>query len=207
MVSWKFKQTFPAERRDRLLRSTEFADVVQLICKSARIACVRGKPGKSPGLTECIQPVFDIEVCPEAYDAFFNSPGGYRAQYLRDPLAGIAANHDMIGALLERLMDEARKSNVDKLRDVDVRSSLKAQSCKIWIHEETFNFDTPSQDLDVATWAEQAFQGEEKARWGLCAPSGTRLQVKGALLNPHGHEIVPCKKILRHEDIHMFGFT
>ena len=206
-MTWKFVQAFPEERRNRLLRKTDFSDVVQAVCESARVTRVWAKRGEAKGLTECVQPVFDIEVRPEVYDVFFNAAGGYRAQYLRSPTDGLAGNQAILGALLNRLVDEARRAQVEELRDIDVRLSLRALSSKVWIYEGTFDFDTPSQDLDIATWAEQAFQGEERATWGLCAPCGTLLQVKGALLDPFGHEVVPYRKILRHEHIHRFGFS
>lgn len=46
-----------------------------------------------------------------------------------------------------------------------------------------------------------------KPSGGLCAPEGTRLEIKGALLDPHGPEVVPCTKILRRLELHRFGFS
>lgn len=190
-----------------MLGAQTFADVVLRITDSLRSVRAASKKGQAKGLEHCIQPVFDLEVSPEAYDSFFNSPSGYRARYLRDPFEGLTANHVLINALLNRLLDDAKLSIDQDLKRIDIRTSLRALSSKVWIYEGTFNFDAPTVDLSVGSWAEEAFNGERRAKWGLCAPEGTRLQVKGALLDPKGHEIVPRGKTLRHVDIHKYGFS
>jgi len=158
-------------------------------------------------LKHCVQPVFDIVVSDVAFDAFFNSSEGYRAQFLITPIAGIIANFALIEALHEQLIAESNRARVQELEAISVPTSLKATSSKVWIHEGDFPFQNLTCDLAVDTWVACASRGELKAKWGLCAPAGTRIQVKGALLDPAGNEVVPGKKILRHHEIHHFGFS
>ena len=75
------------------------------------------------------------------------------------------------------------------------------------MHEDDFPFQALTADLAVESWVSAAAAGERKARWGLCAPARGRLQIKGALIDPEGNEVVPRTKILRRYEIQRYGFT
>ncbi len=66
---------------------------------------------------------------------------------------------------------------------------------------------SPSCDLAVVRWAEAAENHVELAQWGICAPAVEKFEVKGALIDPFGNEVVPARKIGRHYDIHNYGFS
>lgn len=204
---WKFTPGFDAARRERLCSFTDFAQVIGLIEISIQGIQLQSCKGHQPELQGCIQPVFTLDVSEEAFDAFFNSAGGYRACYLQDENLGLVANLLLVEALVERLCDEAQRLCIAELASINIRTSLLSTSCKVWVHEDDFPFQSLTTDLAVEAWAEAAASGEEKAKWGLCAPQGTRLQVKGALLDPQGNEIVPRKKVLRRYEIQRFGFS
>ena len=186
---------------------SEYQEVIKLVQNSASEIRVHACQRREDSLKHCVQPVFDIVVSDVAFDAFFNSSAGYRAQFLISPIAGLIANFALIEALREQLIAESSMARVQELESLSVPTSLQATSSKVWIHEDDFPFQRLTCDLAVETWAACATGGELKAKWGLCAPAGTRLQVKGALVDPAGNEVVPRKKILRHHEIHHFGFS
>jgi hypothetical protein len=83
---------------------------------------------------------------------------------------------------------------------------VTAASAKIWIREASF-LANPAADLDIDRWAENARKGVELAKLGLMAPEITKFEIKGALIDPYGHEVVPADKIRRHYQIHHYGFS
>ncbi len=93
------------------------------------------------------------------------------------------------------------------LRKIDVCASLHAASAKIWIQEIPSFFREPTRDLDVKRWVFEAQNGVELARYGLVAPPVTKFEVKGALIDPYGNEVVPMRKVRRHYDIFQYGFS
>ena len=194
-------------RKVRLASIKRFAEIVELISESVEFIQVESCRGRDDALMTCIQPVFSLSISREAFDAFYNSPAGYRAQYLLSPNAGLVANLELVNRLEERLLKAAAQACIPELQAINLRRSLSATSCKVWVHEDDFPFQSLTTDLAVATWTAAAAAGEEKAKWALCAPLGSRIQVKGALLDPTGNEVVPWKKILRRCEIHHFGFS
>jgi hypothetical protein len=204
---WKFAPTFDRSRSNELRQLVDFNDVVSLLTRSVNAIHLSACPGRDAELKSCVQPVFTVSVSEGAFDAFFNSPMGYRACYLRGANAGLSANLALIEALLDRLLDKTALASVRELEAIDVRTSLLAASCKVWVHEDDFPFRNLTEDLAIDAWVRAAASGVEKATWGLCAPKGTRIQVKGALLDPCGNEVVPRKKILRRYEIQRYGFS
>lgn len=204
---WSFAEAFDQSRLDRLSAIAGFSQVIELVQNSIKAVHLESCNGRDSELQACIQPIFTIAISEEAFDVFFNSPAGYRACFLQDPNLGLAANLALVEALVERLLATARQLCIAELASIDMRTSILASSCKVWVHEDDFPFQSPTTDLAVEPWARAAAAGEQKANWGLCAPKGTRIQVKGALLDPSGNEVVPRKKVLRRHEIQRFGFS
>lgn len=204
---WIFSESFNEERRAKLASVGSFDDVIYLIENSIHSIHVASCRGRSEGLEAYVQPVFTASISEEAFDSFFNAPVGYRARYLHDPHLGLAANLALIGALEGRLQAAATHAHIPELDTIDVRRSIQAASCKVWVHEEDFPFGSLTVDLAVEPWVAAAAAGNKLAKWGLCAPVGTRIQIKGALLSPLGNEAVPRKKVLRRFEIHQYGFS
>lgn len=204
---WKYSTTFDGVRLARLTALKDFGEVVAHMQSSIRDIQLRPSKGREVELQACVQPIFTVSVDGDTFDAFFNSPVGYRASYLKDANQGLLANLVIVESLLERLLSVAQQQCIPELCAIDVRASLLATSCKVWIHEDDFPFQALTRDLAIEPWLHEAAVGERKATWGLCAPTGTRLEVKGALLDPSGHEIVPRQKILRRYEIQRFGFS
>jgi hypothetical protein len=203
---WRYKDSVPTDRQIALASPAFFEELVTLA--KAEICKVRARvePGREPGLADCLQPVFSFEL-PTVGDRLFNGPYGYRASYWRDPFCGLKANASLIAALTSKLlaaMDGAADPDISK---IDVCASLRATSAKFWIQEIPSLLAHPTVDLNVERWVAEANRGVQLARWGLSAPEVTKFDVKGALLDPHGNEVVPLRKIGRHYDIHHYGFS
>jgi hypothetical protein len=92
------------------------------------------------------------------------------------------------------------------LARIDVCAAIGAASAKIWIRESS-SLATPSADLAVERWVENARRGVELAKIGLMAPEIAKFEIKGALIDPYGHEVVPADKIRRHYQLHHYGFS
>lgn len=206
VAGWLYAGSVDARRQAALATPSSFEELVAIakveICKIQP----RVEPGRDPGLTHCLQPVFAFEL-PTVGDRLFNGPHGYRAQYWRGPSQGLLANAALIAALAPRLLasiDPAADPNFEK---IDVCVSLKATSAKFWIREIPSLLVSPTTDLQVEPWRTEAQRGVQLARWGLSAPEVTKFDVKGGLMDSHGNEVVPSRKVCRQYDIHHYGFS
>jgi hypothetical protein len=205
LQAWKFTETVPQSRRDALVAPGSFEALTDLVTLDATAIRARSKPGGDAGLTDCIQPVFTVEL-PQSGDALFNGPFGYRAQYWISPTHGLASNCKLLASLAHKLLGAVDLKSDPGLRKIDICASLAGASAKIWIAEEDVLLDG-TWDLDIERWVEEARNGVQLARWGISAPIVTKFEVKGALLDPYGNEVVPARKIRRHLDIHHYGFS
>jgi hypothetical protein len=183
-----------------------FVAIVELVKEDIANIRVRAQPGQDPGLTDCTQAIFTFDL-PKWGDALFNGPYGYRAQYWLSPFSGLAANAHLISALTQKLQGSVDVAAIPELQKIDLRASLRAASAKVWIQEIPSVLRNPTRDLAIPRWSEEADRGVQLALWGLCAPEAVTFQVKSALMDPHGNEVVPVRKVGRHFDIHNFGFS
>ncbi len=204
-TSWTFESGFPDARCRALKAVPSFDAIIDLVANDMRAISVSDEDGYAPGMQGAVRPVLTFEA-PLAFDAFFNSPAGYRGQYWQDPDLGQAANSRIIRRLMDSLMAEIKTANRPRLRTINVKSSLSAMSAKIWIHEDDFPV-SPTRDLRVEPWASAAKRGVKLAKSGVCAPAKGRIQVFGAFVDAYGHERVPHDKIRRRFDLHEYGFS
>ncbi len=117
-------------------------------------------------------------------------------------------NGQLIRRLAGKLAAVAPSANADpELLQGEVELSLLAASAKVWVHEDYFPFQSLTADLAVLSWLAEAKAGNQKAKWGLCAPRCSMLQIKGAFIDHWGNEIVPKKKIGRRFEIQKYGFS
>lgn len=206
LAAWKYTDRVNEARRAALAGPGSFDEIVRFVSDDAREVRARAEPGRDHGLTDCVQAVFALEL-PNAGDPLFNGPWGYRSQYWVSPGHGLAANSALLAALAPKLLGAIDTRAEPRLAKIDVCASLHAVSAKIWIQEIPSLLINPTADLDVGRWVLEARNGVELARWGLAAPPVTKFEVKGALIDPYGNEVVPLRKLRRHYDIHHFGFS
>lgn len=204
-AGWAYSEHVPEARRLALASAGSFAALLEQVVADATNIRVRLEPGRAKSLTHCIQPVFNLDF-PKTGDALFNGPFGYRAQYWLGPEQGLAANATLLAALASRLLGALDTCTDPDLSRIDACAAIGAASAKIWIRE-SLSLTAPSGDLDVRRWADNASRGIELAKLGLMAPEITKFEIKGALIDPHGHEVVPAEKIRRHYQIHHYGFS
>jgi hypothetical protein len=206
--AWKYTESVPETRRSTLAAPRSFREMIRLVVEDVSVVRVRAKPGCAPSSTHCIQPIFTLELKGSG-DALFNGPFGYRAQYLLGPNIGLVANAALLAALAAKLLGAVDTVAEPALAKIDVCQSLAAASAKLWIDEaeSASIFANPTRELAVERWVAEADNGVELAKWGLCAPHASRFEVKGALIDAYGNEVVPARKIRRHFDIHHYGFS
>jgi hypothetical protein len=202
---WKYSSSMEESRREVLSRPFGFDDLVRRVVEDMKVIRAIAALGRDRGLTDCIQPVFFIEL-PKTGDVLFNGSSGYRAQYWMDPWRGLEANAQLISALKPGLLASVDIQVQPNLAKIDVCASLDATSAKVWIREAPSTMEH-RVDLDVEPWTSEAARGVELAQLGLAAPQIQKFEVKGALLDPFGNERVPARKIRRHFDIHHYGFS
>jgi hypothetical protein len=204
--SWIYADSVTAVRRALLATPASYQELVAIAKGEIREIRARAEPGYSPGLTDCLQPVFTFEL-PTVGDRIFNGPYGYRAQYWVDPLEGLKANAFLIATLTPQLLATVDERAEPRFAKFDVCASLRATSAKLWIQEIPSLLVSPTIDLKVERWYTEAQRDVQLAKWGLSAPEEPKFHVKGALLDPWGNEVVPSRKVTRHYDIHHYGFS
>jgi hypothetical protein len=203
---WNYVAGFSVERREALAAAGSFEDLIRLVRDDAHEIKARAQPGSDRGLTDCIQPIFTFDL-PNTGDALFNGPWGYRAEYWISPEQGLAANTRLLAMLTPKLLGAIDLDASPDFAKIDVCASLHAASAKIWIREGLSILSDPVAELAVDRWLRAARNGVELARLGLSAPQATKFEVKGALIDPYGNEVVPARKIRRHYDIYHYGFS
>jgi hypothetical protein len=204
--AWLYADSVSTERQATLAAPGSFESLVALARDDIVDVRVRAQQGSDPGLTQCVQPIFSFEL-PNAGDALFNGPYGYRAQYWQGPLDGLKANAALIAALTPKLLAVVDIDVEPQFTKINVCASLRATSAKLWIQEIPSLLLSPTHDLNVKRWHDEAQRGVQLARWGLSAPEVRKFEIKGSLIDPYGNEVVPSRKILRHFDIHHYGFS
>jgi hypothetical protein len=204
-AGWEYLEHVPESRRTDLASPGSFRALLELVVADASNIRVRAESGRGKGLTDCVQPLFTVDL-PRTGDALFNGPFGYRAQYWLGPEQGLAANAALLEALVPKLLAALGTCTDPELSRIDVCAAICAASAKLWIRESSF-LSNPTEDLKIARWVDNARNGVELAKLGLMAPEITQFEVKGALLDPYGHEVVPADKIRRHWQLHHYGFS
>jgi len=212
---WGFTSLVPTERSVRLLGLKRYEEVLNEIILTSNVVGYEAEPFRSSRFQGCVRASFLLSVAPSAYDGFFNSPVGYRAQYCLGRADGELANRRTIEALRAKLMEYAKLQATGTFDLSRIAASLDAADAKIWIDEsESVHSDTLEIHIDYLPWIERArradaTQEEEvvSAVRGVLAPVGTRLEVKGGWLSSDGSERRDPIKARRGEEIAMNGFT
>lgn len=222
--TWMFSSHFDAQRKAKLEAVSDFNVIIDRIVSEARLSKFEVCRGKEGSLKSCLRPQFELAVSADTADLFFNSPVGYRAQYLMDADEGQRHNGRLLRALRDKLL--AFASTVQPKHPMnakDIEFSLLACSAKAWLPEASFCFNHDLiEDIPVPLWRRNALSAleafgrrkrpepekKEKAIWGLRAPRVSAIDVKGAFLTPSDKaEVVPFDKITRRYDIRDYGYA
>lgn len=127
---WQFGESVGADRARQMLGYSSFDEVIALL-STAEIVAFAWEPFQSERLNGCNRAAFLLQVSTEGYDAFFNFPVGYRAQYAVSIGTGEAANRALLARLAVQLFTFSTAKNL--VSDVLVRASLRGADAKVWI--------------------------------------------------------------------------
>lgn len=220
--NWSFsKKRVRADRLPYLSIEIEFKEIANCIYEQMEIVDydVEDDPF-SDELKNCKRSFFKIRVQKTTFDMFFNSPCGYRGQYYMSPLLGVEINRLLIRKITEKLIQNVKLRYADlKTTDEELNTSLSAKSPKIWVDEDHCDFGLNLvEEIINPRWLQYAKEAyplvknnpdkfKKRAIWGLRAPEGTILDVKGGWIDSYGNEHVPKSKEHRAEDICNYGFS
>ena len=198
---WQYANSFDIARAQRLLSLSAFSEVIELIAK-AQVVEFTWEPFTGATLTGCSRASFLLRVSLTTYDAFFNSPAGYRGQYALSVSEGEAANRRLLTGLEPRLLSFVTSRN--ELFPSSVSASLRAAEAKVWIYEPEVESQLGEEHPAIlyTPWADSSETGV-----GLLAPMGTSLEVKGGWLDRQGQERRNPVKANRSNEIHELGYS
>jgi hypothetical protein len=212
---WTFSDEIVTERRAALAAVPNFSSIVDRIA-GASIESFWAEPREAAPCLGTHRAIFDLLLERADYDAFFNSPVGYRAQYCIEIENGKAQNRRVLDALRPRLLDFAERSRTGGFGKQRLSASLDAVDAKVWINEaEVAKVEgihilyepwlAKLQSADVGSATER--NSRESAEIGLRAPAGQRLEVKGGWVTLAGVECRDPAKARRAEDIRDYGHS
>lgn len=213
---WDFTDLIPADRRRRLLKPNSFDEVLRNVTSTCKILAYKAEPFHGNRLQGCVRATFLLNVDFVAYDGFFNSPVGYRAQYCLGSDMGELANRQILDVLRPALVTFAQSMTTCTFDPERVAMSLDATDAKIWIDENESGSEPPQQlqvHIDYPPWVERAKRADDLqedefvgAVRGVFAPLGTRLEVKGGWLDGNGFEKRDPVKAHQSKDIAINGY-
>ena len=218
MQTWGF-DGISATRVASLLNPFEFSDLIARLGMEARRLSFRRTPGTHEAIG-CWRPEFAVEISSDAFDRFFNSPYGYRGQFLRSVAEGQAANALALKVLSDPILQGL---NEPSLTFDQIATSLTSNFAKIWIDERAYAPSDPVLivEVKVPTWeaAARAVRARLDAHdstlaskeidriFGVRAPLGTVLKIIGAWVRQDGSLFLVPSKRRRGEDIRDFGVS
>ncbi len=216
LTLWTYSELVPRRRQDALEAVESFARVIAHL-KTASIDFVGGaEPRENPPCMGCSRAFFRLYVDERVYDAFFNSPVGYRAQFCIGAENGKEKNRHFLNAVEPMCLAEAYKQELPHFPASLVLSSLRGAGAKIWINEDDLR-DLEGIHIEYPPWvakvraAPSGSPTEQAARSlasnGVLAPIGTMLEIKGAWIAPDGTECHDPRKAARAEEIRDYGFS
>ena len=190
------------ERRSRLTALLSFEEIATEISRTAEVIAFEWESYRGERLRGCNRAAFLLHVSEDIYDAFFNSPVGYRAQYAINQKRGEEANRSLIGMIQGKLLSYANEHS-DVALDL-VRASLDATDAKSWIREQQVHDQLGDDFAEIRfeRWIQESEDGV-----GLRAPLGTQIEVNGGWFDAGGREHRDPRKASRSYEIYTTGFT
>lgn len=212
---WTFTELVSADRREKLLAVPSF-DAVMARIADGTIDYFEAENRKNPRGLGCVRAFFRFLVQDSDYDAFFNSPSGYRAQYCISVERGRTQNHRLIEALTGPSHVFLERRNPEEELQELVRMSLEGVDAKVWIRDADLeNLVGPHIDYapwvektraaTTGSWTDQAARGN--ATSGVLAPVNTHVELKGGWITPQRDEWRDPTKARRAEEIRDYGYT
>lgn len=197
---WEFGESVSAERIRQLQSYTSFNQIALLI-ETATITNFVWEPFEDARLKGCHRAAFLVEVAAHVYDAFFNSPVGYRAEFAASIIRGETANRCLLMRLEDKLLTVA---SFDAVARECVEKSLHAIDAKIWIYESEVEAQLGHDGPEILY---PPWQRASTTEVGLLAPVGTKLEIKGGWVDTSFGERRDPYKSGRSSEIHSTGYS
>jgi hypothetical protein len=207
MSIWQFAESIPQNRANDLHSWTSFEEIAELVATGEILRFTWSPFKEERWLQGCRRASFVLKLPPRIYDAFFNSPNGYRAQYAHSVDRGAAANRSLLALLKRRLLAHEQVKQAVAGGEVEtdhLEASLRATDAKLWIVEDERTMRHVSalgNEILYPVWAMAHISKGQRA------PQGTLLNIKGGWLDAAGREHRDDWKAYRDEDIHCTGWT
>lgn len=211
-ADWKYARRFPVHRLDLLLGARSFADVRDRVVHEARFLCCHVQHcEEDPAFARM---AFCYSVSADAFDLFYNSPVGYRGSYFRSPYEGLAANEDLITAMLPKMTD-AIPQEADTRERHFVWESLTSPTAKVWLAENGLEqcagcegeWGNPSDEIPEIINGRWDTAGCGSAFRGRKAPRLTKIRFFGAFVDNRYNEWLSGRKRHRAWQIHRWGWS
>lgn len=212
VAEWRYAADFPADRLDLLLGAHSFGDVRDRVVEEARFLCCHVQCcEENPAFARV---AFCFEVSPDAFDLFYNSPVGYRGSYFRSPHEGLAANEDLIAAMLPKLT-AAIPPEADTSECQFVWESLTSPTVKAWLAEIGLGhcarcageWGNPSDGMPEIVNGRWEVANCASAIRGRKAPRLTKIRFFGAFLDDRYNEWISGRKRHRAWQIYRWGWS
>jgi hypothetical protein len=197
---WHFSRSVSSARQAAMAAFASYQQVLVAL-QSCEVQYFTWESPRDTALSGCERACFRLRVPRSVYDAFFNSPVGYRAQFALDSNAGYEGNIKALDAIEPAL---TRFAQLRGQADNRIVWSWRAPDAKIWIDESEVQEQLGLYDPQILyePWQSQSEDGA-----GLLAPLGELLEVKGAWVDATGHFRPNPKKSGRAGNIHSVGFS
>jgi hypothetical protein len=207
------------DRRKSLAEPFEFTELLQRLRSEVRNVRYKKEKGSHEAKGSW-RPIIWFDVNEQTFDCFFNSPYGYRGQFLLGADAGRDANKQVLHALADTLVQGA---SLHPPLAEQVQLSLLSPHAKIWIDEDQHCPKNPELiiQISVPEWVAAATTVHKRLAehdptlttkevdriYGVRAPSGFTLKVMGAWVGPDGSLSVVPSKLRRAEEIRAYGVS
>jgi hypothetical protein len=208
---WKLNDQLPRHRRDKLLNSEPYEQLVENLLRGMAISNVKREESRDVG--GYFRAVVTLQVHPKFLDLFYSSASGYRAQYYHSPKLGSRANRFALDRLLPRVIRAVAAINKRTCPGAWVESSLRDPSAKLWPHQGVWvrYGRRADQNLLVSRWVARQSDTDEKRRKRairsmLTPAEESLLELKGGFLSRTGKPLGTLKP-QRSNDIHNLGYT
>jgi hypothetical protein len=209
---WSYSDAMQKERRDRLLSIESFATIADSIRREMSVLCYHVQTCDND-LTYS-RPIFCVRVRDHLFDAFFNSPEGYRGMYFESPYRGLECNQFLMECVFARLSQWALENSPGYNAQFS-QDALLAVSSKAWLAECSTElcsscegeWTRPTDNLAEILNGRWESSSKPDSRFGRKAPKGSKLRFFGAFLDGRGDEFIPVRKRARHQQIHCLGWS
>ena len=206
--------------RGYLVTGLSYEAIVAQLSSHAKICRVWIKRYEMPARDEAKnarQICFLVEIGIAQCDLLYNAPDGLRGRYWQLPEAGFLATRHLIDTLKSSLLEFVAKHPIVippkalGMSSADVGTSLTAPSAKVWVRERDDGnkslLELNAAQIVVPRWAQnEAIAIHNQGMWRF-TPTGSEIEIKGAIIGPNSEEYVPAGKQDRSCQIHRFGFT